>query len=467
MARSAASAIPGRRGVSINEQASNWRIVIGTVDPHPVVWGLPAAEIHERTDIQGGIRTMHELAVAAAATGRRVELRGAVSRPILESLASAAGAYPELPAEPRRPGARDIVVIPEGGEDPLRFARYVLSPARMVLAVLAPTGQFGWPFLSPWKAEPHLTVGLDTLARPEHFAAMAALGVDLWTHMTRIHELALAAGARCEFIGNGDPQPLPPASAKDTPVVFLEASRWRSLAEEVAGRMRTPARMIPPAPRDTIVAELARAKVLLLPARVEGDGRLLREARSVGTVVVGLSSQIYAMGLDEACGAITVDSLDDMAQAVEQLLADPARLLALSEAGRASARTQLDWPRYVDRVNRAITTTEEREEDAGASARAEFGERIGDLLDERIRVIDRVGELDVQLADAAARVALLDGELESARRVLAKLGSEREHLASRLLAADAQAPNGVSELPARALIAELRRRTRRRLERSR
>jgi Glycosyl transferases group 1 len=402
-------------------------VVVGTVDPHPVTWGLAPAELHERTGIPGGIRTMHELAVAAAASGRSVELRGAVSRPVFEALAGAAGARPELPAHARPPSARDIVVIPEGGEDPLRFARYVLSPARLVIALLAPPGQFGWPFVSPWRAQPHLTVALDTLARPEHFRAMAALGIDTWTHMTRVHELARAVGASCEFIGSGDPVGFgPPPAVKDIPVAYLEANRWRSLAEEVAHKLRTPARMIPAGDHETVMATLARARVLLLPARVEGDGRLLREARARGTVVVGLSSQVYATGLDEAAGAIAVDSLERMPEVVETLLGDPERLRTLAEAGRRSALAQVDWARYVERVDAAIAASEGREDDAAASARAEFGERLGEMLGERLRAIDRVAELDAQLAAAVARVRYLDGELASAGEALSELGSQLE-----------------------------------------
>jgi hypothetical protein len=408
-------------------------VVVGTVDPHPVTWGLPPAELHERTDIPGGIRTMHELAVAAAAGGRLVELRGAVSRPVFEALTAAAGARPELPAHARPPGARDIVVIPEGGEDPLRFARYVLSPARLVIALLAPPGQFGWPFVSPWQPQPHLSIALDTLARPEHFRAMAALGVDTWTHMTRVHELARAAGANCEFIGSGDPVPRGPLhTVKDIPVVYLEANRWRPLAEEVVRKLRTPAQMIPAGDHETVVATLARARVLLLPARVEGDGRLLREARAHGTVVVGLSSQVYATGLNEASGAIALDSLERMPEVVERLLGEPERLQALAEAGRRSAREQVDWASYVERVEEAIAATEGREDDVAASARAEFGERLGEMLDERLRAIDRVGELDAQLAAAAARVRYLDAELASASAALNERGLQLEQARRRL-----------------------------------
>ncbi|MGH2912170.1 MAG: hypothetical protein ACRDJ3_06810 [Solirubrobacteraceae bacterium] len=398
------------------------RIVISTLDPEPVGWDLPVAEQHERTDIAGGIRTLHELAVAAAATGREVELRGPVSSLVFDDLTAAAGARPLLPTTARRPTAHDIVVVPNGGYDLLRLARSVLSPARLVLALLSPTGQSGWPFVSPWHQQSHLTVSLDSLCRPEHFRAMAAFGIDLWTNMKSVPELARSAGAHCAFIGNGEPAPSPPVRVvKSIPVVYLEANRWRPLAEKVAGELKTPAHMIPAGDYETVMSALAQARIMLWPARVEGDGRLLREARMRGTVVVGLASNVYATGLEEAGGAIAVDSLERMPAAVEALLSAPERLEELAEAGRRSAREQVDWAGYVARVDTAITSTEQLSEDPAASARGAFGKRLAPLLEERVRAIARVQELDEHLAVAHARVECLDEELDAARERISQL----------------------------------------------
>jgi hypothetical protein len=255
-----------------------------------------------------------------------------------------------------------------------------------------------------------LTVPVDSVALPEHFRAMAALGVDLWTHMLPIQERALAVGASCEFIGNGDPLPAAVApDVKDVPVAYLQANGWRSFAERVAAEMQTPVHGIPEGDHDTVMEAVAAARVLLWPARVTGHGRVLWEARMRGTVVVGLSSNIYAVGLEESCGAIAVDSLERMPEVVESLLADPPRLRALSQAGVRSAREQVDWQRYLQRVDGAITATEGRTQDDSASARAAIGDRVATLLDERSRAIERVAELDEALVDA--------------RRVLAELGS--------------------------------------------
>lgn len=397
--------------------------MVAIPEPNPASWSLPPAEPHERSGIIGGMRTMHELAVAIAAGGRDVELRGPVSLPVFDALAEAAGVRPWLPERSRRPSAEDVVVVLEGEPDPFRFARHVLSPARLVLVMLAPTGQFGWPFVSPWRLDSPLSVPLDGLARPEHLRAIAALGIDLWTHMKPVHQLARSLGTPCTFIGSGSPVG-PPAvpAAKDTPVVYLEANRWRPLAEEVARRLHTPARIIPKGDHETVMRALSRAQVLLWPARVEGDGRLLREARERGTVVVGLSSNIYATGLDEVSGAVAVESIEQMPAAVQALLDDPMRLQALSHAGRRSAREQVAWEPYVERVGAAITAIEARPEDPAANARATFGDRLVEMGDERMRAIRRVQELDAGLAEATARVRQLDRELASARDAISELG---------------------------------------------
>ncbi len=452
----------------MHEDRSRWRIAVIALEPEPVAWGLPRADVHEDTFIAGGIRTLHELAVALAATGREVELRGPVSRPVLDALAEAGGARPRLPTEERRPSARDIVVVLGGGHDPLRFARYVLSPARFVIALLAPPGLTGWPFATGWSPPSGFTVPLASLARPEHFRAMAALGVDLWTHMPPVLDRARAAGARCAFIGNGDPLAAPARPAvKDVPVSYLQANGWRESAEQVAQQMRTPVRAIPAGDHDTVMEAVARTRVLLWPARVTGHGRVLWEARSRGTVVVGLASNIYATGLDEASGAVAVDSLESMPGVVESLLADPGRLESLAQAGVRSAREQVDWQRYLQRVERAVTKTEERPEDASCDARAAIGARLGELLDERLRAIGRVAELDAALAQAAARVGCLDGELADASAALSELGTRLQSTEARLAEASAALADArasrVSQTRSHVLLGEIAGRARRRL----
>src|SRR4051794_3015841 len=156
---------------------------------------LPGASPERRARHPGGgWRTLHELAVAIAATGRRVELRGLVSQDELEELAAAAGVMPELPSEPLRLSSDDVVITPEGCDDPMVLRHILASPARAVLLALAPPGLFGWDF--------------DAEAG-RRLRAIADLGFELWTHMPRLAEHAERAGVPCRLLGNGRPAPYP------------------------------------------------------------------------------------------------------------------------------------------------------------------------------------------------------------------------------------------------------------------
>jgi hypothetical protein len=357
------------------------RVVISTVDPPPI-WDLPAAVVATRDGwMSGGQQTLHEFAVAAKVAGYDVELRGAYSPELLDRLQAATGERPATPDARRRPVEHEIILVDEGGWDPLRFARYLLSPARVALGVFAPPGLFGWPFSGDPTHHDPATVDLDELARPEHFQAIAALGLDLFTHMHRVHDLATEEGVRSHFLGNGSPLPAPEsAEHKDIDVAYIERSRWLDLAERAVALLDHPAHRIVTAPHAEVLAQIARTKVLVWPARVEGHGRVLWEARAAGTVVVALSSNVYATGLDQAAGAIAVDSLEQIPAVVERLLADDAWRGELSQAGRDTAREQVNWRRYVARVDAAIRRVNDRDEDPQEQAFGWFGRRIDDML---------------------------------------------------------------------------------------
>ncbi len=351
-----------------------------TLDPPPS-WNLPAASEFAGSWVSGGQQTLHELAVAAAAAGYEVELRGQLSIPLLDALADATGARPETPPQERRPDAGDIVIISEGGGDPLRFARVVLSPARVVLAILAPTGLFGWPFTAqPYERDP-TTIPLRIVGRREHYEAVAALGIDIWTPMPRVQELATSAGARATLIGSGNPLAISDVpKSKSIDVSYLSGSRWQPVAEQVAALIRRPVHAIPVGGHAEVLDSIANSKLLLWLARVEGHGRVLWEARSVGTVVIGLASNVYATGLDEGSGAIAVKTIEEIPAVVERLLGDPVALARLSEAGRRTAAEQVDWRRYVSRVGEAVERVKHRDVDAAADARGAFGKRIDEVF---------------------------------------------------------------------------------------
>jgi DNA repair exonuclease SbcCD ATPase subunit len=126
-----------------------------------------------------------------------------------------------------------------------------------------------------------------------------------------------------------------------------------------------------------------------------------------------------------------VEDIEQMSGVVEELLADRERLQTLSQAGRRSVREQVNWPRYVECVSAALAAIEARPADPAANARATFGARLMEMRDERVRAIQRVGELDAELADATARVRYLDRELASAHEALAELGRRLDDASAR------------------------------------
>src|SRR3982751_5799706 len=91
-------------------------------------WTMQPAEPRDGL-IEGGRRTMHELAVAIACTGRHVEVRGGMSLPVVDELSEAAAIRLKRPTRPRLPTAGDTVVVGEGVDDAAIYARLALSPA--------------------------------------------------------------------------------------------------------------------------------------------------------------------------------------------------------------------------------------------------------------------------------------------------------------------------------------------------
>src|SRR4051812_23454268 len=307
---------------------------------------LEAATPYDAPSIGGGIRTMYELAAAIAAGGHEVELRGAVSLPAFDSVCRAAGVRPALPGEPRLPRGSDVVLVPEGIADPALHARLTLSPARIVLVILGPPGLIGWPFTGTgWSPPDPLTVELDSVARPEHFAAAAALGYELWTHSPGMQQTARAGGAECRLVGNGVPGGYPePPALKDVDVAWLSGNRWAPLARPVVAELESHGVEcvdLAGDSHDDVLELFGRGRVVLHPLRIEGHSRIGCEARAMGAVPVVLDSNPFAVGLDEAGGAVAVRALDEMGSAVLGLLGDAPRLEQMSLVARETARAQV------------------------------------------------------------------------------------------------------------------------------
>jgi hypothetical protein len=375
-------------------------------------WMLPPAEPYENDWLEGGRRTMHELTVAIAATGREVEFRGEMSLRVLDELAAAAGARPLLPDRPRQLTASDTVIVNDGVTDPAIYARLALSPARVALMMLAPLGLMGWPFTEDrWSPPDFETVEVASVAQPEHHRGAAALGFELWTHSPGMQRAAAVAGVDCRFVGNGQPAPFPdPPAAKDIDVVTISGNRWAVLARPVAeelDRMGVETVALPDAVHGEMLRAFGRARILIHAARVEGHSRIGCEARAMGAVPVTLDTNPFAVGLDEAGGSVAVPAVAEMAGAVRDLLRDPGRLERLSATASRTAREQVDWATYLRRVDEAL---EGAGADPGRGARGAIGERLaGELRDARS-----------EAADAASGLARLEEEVASVREDLAR-----------------------------------------------
>jgi hypothetical protein len=389
---------------------------------------LPASSLVAR-DIRGGERTLYEIAVAAAATGREVELRGLIDESALQRITRAAGSAPRVGLPPRLPKPDDLVVVPEGHVMPLPYARLALSPARPVVAVLAPPGLFGWPFSpDPWDRPDHLTVDPSTLARPEHFRRIAEAGFEMWTQSPGIAEAAARAGVRCSWIGCGSPLPFPDHQPKRFDVVTVTDNRWADLARTAVAGLDRSHLPIPRVAHDEMLRLLGLGRVLAWPSRVEGHARIQVEARAMGTVPVALSSNPFADGLDEKSGAALVDTVEEIAPRIEELLQEGDRLAELSARARESARSQMDWDTFVARIDEVLRLIPGgRPASVGATMAGTFGQALALRVEE---AEGRAGAAEDRASAAEDRAAVADDRLADAR----DRAAEAEAEASRLVA---------------------------------
>lgn len=349
-------------------------IVICTLGGDRNLWHLPRSHFTDRISIGGGERLLYELAVAVAATGREVELRGDLSEPVLAEMCRSAGVSPKTEMGPRLPESGDLVIVPEGWRDPAAYARIALSPARSVLLILAAPGLFGWPFVEEWSRPDPLVVDPAKLARPEHFHGMAAMGFELWADSPGIVDAARTADVDCALIGSGRPVPYPDLIEKRYDVVWLEENPWAPLARSVADRLPISRCPIPETGREEMLHMLGAGRILIWPSRVEGQALAQIEARAMGTVPVALDTNPFAVGLDEEGGAVLVSSVEEMAPAIERLLSRPDDLAERSERAVRSARAQTDWRTFVAGVDDVLSAMEER--NGGHAARSGVGRAL-------------------------------------------------------------------------------------------
>jgi hypothetical protein len=403
------------------------RLVVCTLgDPYPVM--LPASRMAaERNYISGGERSLYELAVAAASTGMEVELRGDLNEPILDQLISAAGAAPRTGLQPRRPDSREIVVSPEGASLDI-LATAALSEAKWVIHLLAAPGLMGWSFLPNWSPPNPMVVPIDSLGLPESYRAMDRFGLHVWTNSHGIAEAGGAAGVDVDWIGTGTPIPFPEVPDKNYDLAVVGNNRWAESAEQIA-RQFTDFRVlrIGPTPSSySLCEQLAQAKVLIWPSRVEGMSRIAREARAVGTVPVALDISPFAIADDHGRGVVLVRSLHEMEREVRSLLADQDRWERLSREAVASAKSQADWPSFVSRVEKAVSAIESGSERPDGFVRHAVGDH---LLSRWHREMKSHDEL---VGDLRHNLAAIEGQLGEIRRAADHFASERSRAQAQL-----------------------------------
>ncbi|WIB27023.1 glycosyltransferase [Curtobacterium sp. MCSS17_015] len=96
---------------------------------------------------------------------------------------------------------------------------------------------------------------------------------------------------------------------------------------------------------------MARCDIYVLPAVDEPFGMTVLEAMSLGKpVVVTESCGLAAAVRRHEAGIVSRDDPDDLAQAIAELLADPAKRARMGEHGRTAVRTEFGMPAVAARL---------------------------------------------------------------------------------------------------------------------
>jgi hypothetical protein len=408
------------------------RVVVCSVQGAAGQFELPESRwAPERSQVSGGERSLYELAVAASCVGWDVELRGAINQPILETVCAAAGASPTVGLPPRRPENADIVIVPEVANHDL-LAALRLSGAACVMDLLAPPGLWGWSFLRGWSPPDPVRVAIDTLSLPATLRAIDDFGIEMWTPAHGMAEAGARAGVPVKWLGTGTPVPFPDPCPKRMDVAIVELNRWVGLAEKVvSGLDGVSVLRIPRIDSIYSLSEaLGPARILVWPSRVEGIARIAREARSVGTVPVALDTNPFVTADDHGGGILLVGDIASMAQEISALLSDRDRLEKLSTEGIETARLQVNWKQYLDRVDSALQAVASSARPAGAA-------------------LDLVGRTTWLSAKALTdRQASLEREVKASQVYAAELENETERLRAHAEDLGAQLSQRHSELDA-------------------
>ena len=308
---------------------------------------LARARLHDRQWIPGGVRVMHELAVAAAAAGFESEIRGQVDGTVLAGLCAAAGVHVGTPDQPRQADPEDIVCVPDGVADPTVFIRVALMRSRPVYLAMGPPGLVGWSFAPGWRYIEPNDIDVDTVGLPEQCRAIDALGFRVWANASPIADAFVAAGVPATILHEGWCVDVAREPQKDVDVVTVGEHRWAPITRRALEGFSGTWRELPPMRNEQLISELGRGRVFVHCARVEGHSRLATEARLMGTCCVGLASNRFAVGFDEQAGGALVDRPEDVVGVVERILADPDDLRRRQARARAQARSTTDWKLFV------------------------------------------------------------------------------------------------------------------------
>jgi polysaccharide biosynthesis protein PslH len=205
--------------------------------------------------------------------------------------------------ERRTIGSFDSVVVVSEQE------RARLSPgARSVL--VCPNGREPSALL-PDAAEPTVAF-VATLGWAPNVDAAVWLGRDIWPQVR-----ARVPGARLLLVGK-DPAPAVQALADDS--------------VEVTGTV------------PDVGPYLARSRVVVAPLRAGGGTRLkIMEALDVGRPVVATSLGCEGMEDLVGQGVILADTVTEQAEAIAELLLDPARAAALGRTGHQAVKARHSW----------------------------------------------------------------------------------------------------------------------------
>jgi glycosyltransferase involved in cell wall biosynthesis len=100
---------------------------------------------------------------------------------------------------------------------------------------------------------------------------------------------------------------------------------------------------------------LARADVFCLPSVAEGLSMAVLEAMAARTAVLLTPGCGFPEVAAAGAGRIVEDEAEGLQRALLDMLADPAKLARMGEAGRALVERDYCWDRIVDRLLEAYT----------------------------------------------------------------------------------------------------------------